>query len=156
MQRVSPMQRVERTENRRDLASHEALGLRAFAAEPRAEVAGFSVLQGQAVARLVTIDFDEAIEDAQRAWLVPKELGEVRLAKPPRDAVADLDAHLRREPGRGRRCREVDLAETALADESIETIGATGFRAVRTRYGRLPFPGATIGNRIVLRSPSGG
>jgi hypothetical protein len=105
---------------------------------------------------VVTIDFDETIEDAKRPRLAPKKLGEVRLAKPARDAIADLDAHLRGKSRRGRRCREVDLAETALADESIEAVRAPGFRAVRSPCSRLLFPGATIGKRTVLRSPSGG
>ena len=66
-------------------------------------------------------DLGEPVEHAQRARLAAEQLGEVRLAKPRREAIADLDADLlgktvarrsawRDRPRRSRPCRSAGRA----------------------------------------------
>ena len=86
---------------RGDLAPNEALRLRAFLREPGAEVAVLGVLHREAVAHARAFDLGEPVEDAQRPRLAAEQLGEVRLAQPRRDTVADLDADLGGSPSRG-------------------------------------------------------
>src|SRR6266849_956356 len=129
MQRLPAMQRIECAEERRDLAADEALGLRATLLEPRAHVAMLGVFHHDAVAHAVGVDFREPVEHAQRARLLLEQLGEVRLAQPRGETVADLDANLRRQPALRRGSRQLDLAESSLADEAVQPVGATALRA---------------------------
>src|SRR5438876_8718940 len=109
------MQRIERAEERGDLAPDEAFGLRAAAREPCANVAVLRVFHHHAVAHPIAIDLGEPIEHPQRARLLLEQLGEVGLAEPGGETMADLDADLRRQPAWRRGRREVHLAEPALA-----------------------------------------
>jgi len=88
------MQRVERAQNRGDLASHEALRLRAPFLQPGAEVAVDRVLESDAVAHAAVAELDEPIEHLECARLPEQKLGEIRFAQPRRDPVGDLDADL--------------------------------------------------------------
>src|SRR5207249_4580222 len=76
------------------------------------------------------VDDGEPVEHAQRTRLAVEELGEIRLAQPGDDAVADLDAHLRGQPVAGSGRGEIDLAEAALANEAVEPVRARGLRAM--------------------------
>src|SRR6185503_3426759 len=130
VQRLAAMQRIERPQNPRDLAPHDALGLRPFALEPGADVPVLGVLHHDAVAHLVAGALGEPIENAERARFAFQELGEVRLAEPRRETLADLDADLRRETAGRRRGGEINLAEAALPDEAVESIGAAALGAL--------------------------
>ena len=127
MQRMPSVQCIESAENGSDLASHEALGLRPHLAQPRAEVAVLGVFHREAIAHVVAVRLDEAIEDAKGSVFARQQFGEVRFAEPSRDAVADLHADVRGNAGAWRWCREIDLAETTLSNQSVEAIGAAGF-----------------------------
>src|SRR5574341_261436 len=124
------MQDVQRLQNGRDLAADEFLRLPALPREPGAQVAMLGVLHDEAIAGAGGFDLDEAVEHAQRAGLFGQQLGEVRLAQPACEAVADLDANAGRDSRAGWR-GEVDLAESAFADELIETIGPPRLIAVK-------------------------
>src|SRR5262249_50548604 len=87
---LTAMQGVERLQNRGDLAANEALGLRSLASEPRAEVAVLRILHRETVSHARPLALGEAVEDAQRARLTREQLGEVCLAEPRGEAVADL------------------------------------------------------------------
>ena len=52
------------------------------------------VLHDQAVADLPIHRLDEPVEDPEGAWLAIEQLGEVGLAQPAGDRIADLDADL--------------------------------------------------------------
>jgi len=119
VQRLTTVQRIERSENRRELTSDEALALRALSRQPGTEVTVLGVLHHQAVTHSRSFNLGEAIEDAQRSWLSREQFGEVGFAQPSRESVADLDAHLRRQIMRRARCREVDLAKSTAADQSM-------------------------------------
>src|SRR5215218_1030461 len=106
------MEGVERVENRGDLSPDDALGLRPFPREPRAEVAVLRILHGKAIAHPRPFDLRELVEHTQRAGLATEQLGEVRLAKPRRDSIADLDADLLGKSVARRRGRKIDLAES--------------------------------------------
>src|SRR2546425_3536737 len=129
MQRLPAMQRVERAEERGDFAAHEALRLRATLLEPRADVAVLCILHHHAVAHAVAIDLGEPVEHPQCARLLLEQLGEVRLAQPGGETMADFDANLRRQPALRGRSRQVDLAETALADQAGQPVDAARLRA---------------------------
>ena len=53
-----------------------------------------------------------------------------------REAVADLDTHVGRQRSRGGRRGEVDLAESPLADETIQPIGPAALIAIEGREDR--------------------
>ncbi len=133
VQRLAAVQGVEGTKQRRDLASHDALGLRAPMLEPGAHVPVLRVLHHEAVAHAVPVGLGEPIEDSQCARLPLEQLGEVGFAQPGCETRADLDADLRGEAARRRRGREIDLAEAPLPDEAVEPVGATGFGAMGRR-----------------------
>jgi hypothetical protein len=84
----------------------------------------FGVFDREAIPHLAVNHFGEAIEHAKRPVLLPEELGEIGLAEPAGDAVADLDAHLRGDPEVWSWRSEVDLSESAFANEAIEAISA--------------------------------
>src|SRR5689334_1370805 len=130
MQRLPAMQRIERLQNGGDLTAHEALVLRTLLREPRTEIAMLGVFHREAVPHAIALHGREPIEDLQRAPFASEQLGEVRLAKPARDAIADLDAHLRGQSAARRRRREIDLAEPALSDQPLELIGLAALGAV--------------------------
>src|SRR5207253_3910308 len=96
VQRLPAMQSVEGSQNRSDLASHESLGLRAFAPQPDTEVPVHGVLQRDAIVRASIVDFDESVEDSQRPRLAEQQLGEVCLTQPCRESLGYLDANLPR------------------------------------------------------------
>jgi hypothetical protein len=115
MHRLPPVQCVERAKDCRNLAADKSLGLCAVATEPHSEVAECGVFDHEAVAHLSVDHFGEAVEYTKCSFLPPEELGEIGLAKPAGDAVADLYAYLRWNSGCGCWRGEVDLAETAFA-----------------------------------------
>src|SRR5512146_962096 len=130
MQRLAAVQRVQRAQHARDLAADEALGLGTVLTQPRPEIAVLRVLHGEAVAHPTAIDFGKPVVHAKRSILAGEQLGEIGLAQPARDPVADLDAELRRRTGTDRR-GEVDLTESSLPYEAIETVAPAGLRTVR-------------------------
>src|SRR3954462_12427438 len=97
MQRVPSMQNVQRARQAGDFAAYEALWLSALTLEKRAEIAVFGVFHGEAVADLAMLHLDEPIEDLQRPIVAIQQLGEIRLAQPALDSVADLHANLARQ-----------------------------------------------------------
>ena len=147
------MQRVQRTQYRRDLSANISLGLRAMLIEPRAEVAVFRVLDDEAIAHVIAIHFGEAIENAKRSFLSREQLGEIRFAKPTRQTVRDLDAHSSRKTRCWFRRGEINFAETASADQSVETIGPVRFRTVRSLCDQFRAWSA-LGPRSQSRVPS--
>ena len=90
--RLPPVQNAEWPQDSGDLAPHESFGLCALLLEPDAEVSMHRVLEGDAIARALSIDLHESIVDAQRTRLTVQELGEVRLTEPTREALGDFDA----------------------------------------------------------------
>ena len=95
------------------------------------------VLHREAVPHALPVDLGEPVEHPERARLAAEQLGEVRLAEPRREALADLDAHLLGQPVPRSGRREIDLAEAAFADQPVEPIGAAALVAVRGRKRRL-------------------
>ena len=105
------------------------------------------------------LDLGEPVVDTRSArGSRAEQLGEVRLAKPGRDAVADLDADLRGEAVARRRRGEVDLAEPALADQPVEPVGAAALGAVRRRGSgdRRRRVRPTVQVTGIARAPAGG
>src|SRR4051812_40719703 len=119
------VQDIEGTEDRGELAPNETLRLGAGSRQPDAEVAMHRVLERDTIARFSVLHFRESIEHPERARLSIKKLGEVRLAQPTREALGDLDAHLRRQSVLRRRRREVNFSEPTLSDQPVEVISAS-------------------------------
>src|SRR3954462_11278807 len=94
--RLATVQSVERLEDGRDLAAHEALGLASFALQPDAEISVCRILQRDAVSHAHAGLLGESVKDTQRARLAKQKLGEVGFAEPAGHALGDLDADLRR------------------------------------------------------------
>src|SRR5262249_34934899 len=129
-----------------DLLPHVLLRLAALGIEPGRQVAMLGVLHDEVVARAGGVGFDEAIEHAERPRLSRQELSEVRLAQPPRDLKTDLDAYASRERRRRRRHGEINLPESAFADQAVQPVAPPGLVAVhrgqhRTRLDRRAWPG---------------
>src|SRR6266568_4013790 len=124
------MQDVQRFQYGRDLLADKSLRLPSLNIEPRTEVAMLGVLHHQAVAGACCLGLDESVEHLERSRLSVEELGEIGLAQPARDPVADLDADPRRErSSRGRRGK-VDLAEAPFPDETVQAVSPTRFITV--------------------------
>jgi hypothetical protein len=130
MQCLPSMQRIEGTQDCRDLAADKSLRLCAVPIQPHAKVALLGVFDHEAVPHLIAIQLGEAIEDAKCSVLAGEELSEIGLAKPGGETVSDLDAHLARKAGCRRGRSKVDLAEATSTNEAIESVCAAGFRAV--------------------------
>src|SRR4029079_19628123 len=77
------------------------------------------------------------------------------LAKPRGESIADLDADLLGKSLAWDWRREVDLAESALANEPVEPVRAARLRAVRGRYSRL-VRRSVEGSRGLLGTPGVG
>jgi hypothetical protein len=136
VQRLPSMDRVERLQDGGNLPPNDALGKRAPPPEPRREVPMLSELHGEAIAHVRPIHVHEPVVDTKRTRLGRQELRKVGFAEPRRDPRADLDADLRGKWTLRRGRREIHFAESTLADESIETVHASGLRAVNARQAR--------------------
>ena len=134
MQRLSAVQNVERLEDCGDLAPNEALRLSTFFFQPHAEVPMYRVLERDAVAGSPILDLGEPIVHPQRARLAEEQLGEVRLAEPARESFGDLDADLLGQSVTRCRRREIDFAESSLANQSIQLVGAATLGAERSLH----------------------
>src|SRR6058998_1435695 len=124
------MEHVQRFQYGGDLLAHKSLRLPSLHIEPSSEVAMLGVLHHQAVACARRFGHDESVEHLERSRLSVEELSEIGLAQPACDPVADLDADLRRERSSGGRRGNVDLAEAALADKTVQAVSPTRFIAV--------------------------
>src|SRR5689334_19935037 len=141
MQRLSAMQRVKGAENRRYLAAHESLRLRALSTEPRRQVPMLGVLHRQAIARVLSLVYGEPIDDGQRARILRQHLREVRLAKPTGQSIRELETEDFWLMAVADARREEDLTKATFADETLEAIRAATLGAVngvrfRSRHAR--------------------
>ena len=132
MEQLPAVQCAEHLEQAGDLAAHDGLGPAATGAvQERAQVPMTRVLEHQAVEDpFVGSRQRELVEDLDRARVAVQQLAEVRLAQPAVDVPADLDAHhLRHDSRMSEPRREIDLAETADADQPFDAVLEAGFRA---------------------------
>src|SRR5262245_21629091 len=132
VKQLTAVQLAEDLENAGDLAADDRLGpARGSALEVGAQVAVRGVLERERVDHGSVGSMNrEPIEDPDRAGMLVEELPEVRLAQPAVDVRADLDAD---GLGDDRRAAvapgQVDLAESALADQPLDPVVEAGFRA---------------------------
>src|SRR5438445_8966767 len=136
VQGLAAMQDVQRLQYGGDLVADKSLRLPSLHIEPRTEVAMLGVLHHQTVARARCLGHHESVEHPERSRLAVEQLSEIGFAQPAGDAVADLDADLRRERSSWGRRRKIDLAEPSFADQTVQAVSATCFTAVDGRKRR--------------------
>ena len=98
--RLAAVHDIEGPQDRGDLVADEPLRLRAALPQPRREVPVLGVFHDQAIAGPSRFGFDKPVKDAEGPGLAIEQLGEVGLAQPAGDRMADLDADLARERAR--------------------------------------------------------
>ena len=139
MQHLPAMKLAEHLQDAGDLpACGSFVELASGAVQKSAQVAMPRVLEGQAVERSsIRLHDGKRVEDSERAGVVIEQLAEVGLAQPAVDAAADLDAKVLGYRVRAADAsREIDLAETALAEQAIDAISEPGLRAGELVAGR--------------------